>query len=295
MNTDQLRFDGEVAIVTGATRGIGAAHARMLAARGARVVLNDLAPRAGDDGASVEAVAAEIAETSAGAVAVTGSITDDATRTALVESALDNFGRVDIIVNNAGIGVRHPVGELVAKHLQLEYDVHVVGAMMLVNEAWPHLSVRGGSVVSTTSGVGLFGMAGGSVGYAAAKMALLGANRVLAIEGRPFGIRSNLVAPSADTRMAGDVFGDLTQLLRPEYISTVVTWLSHPSCSLTGEVLSAAGGRVARVATTVGEGKRMESPEQIAANWESLLGDEQVELSDALDEMRLTAQVLGRS
>ena len=116
---------------------------------------------------------------------------------------------------------------------------------MLVDAAWSHLRERGGAVVLTSSGVGMFGLAG-AIGYAAAKMALIGANRVIALEGAAHGIRCNAIAPFANTRMSGQVFGDLTPHLAPEHVSAAVAWLAHPSCELSGQVLSAGGMRVAR-------------------------------------------------
>ncbi len=281
-----LRFDGLTAVITGAGRGLGEAHARLLAERGAAVVVNDL-----DD----TDVAASIVAAGGRAVGVVGSVTDPAVRERLVSTAIAEYGGLDILVNNAGMGRPHLAAELVEAHLQLEFDVHVVAALMLASLAWPHLRSGGdGAVVFTTSTVGLVGQAG-SVGYGAAKAALLGATTVLAAEGRTDGVRVNAIAPMARTRMAGEVFGALTPHLAPRHVAEVVAWLVHPSCPVSGRVLSAGGGRVAGISLTVGRGARVEGLDDVPATWASLEDDEQLTLATALDEMALIEQALGLS
>ncbi len=284
-----LRFDGLTAIITGAGRGLGAAHARHLAERGAAIVVNDLA---GDGEGRADRTVAEIVAAGGTAIAVHGSIADADTPAALVAAAVDTFGGVDIVVNNAGIGLPAGVADLRADDLRREYDVHVVGALGLVSAAWPHLVSSGhGSIVSTGSGVGMFGLQG-ATGYAAAKMALVGATRAIAQEGARHRLRANVVAPMAATRMAGGVFGDLADALPPDLVSPVVAWLAHPSCTVSGEVLSAAGGRVARAVTTVGRGRRATTPEELAELWPELCEDEQLELEHALREPHLVRALL---
>lgn len=279
-----LRFDGLTAIITGAGRGLGAAHARYLAGRGAAIVVNDLD---GDGERRADRTVAEIAAAGGSAIAVHGSIADAAVPADLVTAAVDTFGSVDVVVNNAGIGLPAGAAELRPNDLRREYDVHVVGALALVSAAWPHLVASGhGAIVNTGSGVGMFGLQG-AIGYAAAKMAVVGATRAIALEGARCGVRANVVAPMAATRMSAGVFGDLSEALRPDLVSPVVAWLAHPSCPLTGEVLSAAGGRVARAVTTVGRGALASTPEEIAELWPDLRDDEQLELAHALREPQL--------
>ena len=279
-----LRFDGLTAIITGAGRGLGAAHSRYLAERGAAIVANDLT---GEGEGRADRTVSQITASGGNAIAVHGSIADDGTPAALVNAAVDTFGGVDIVVNNAGIGLPAGVAELRPVDLRREYDVHVVGALALVSASWPHLVASWhGAIVNTGSGVGMFGLQG-AIGYAAAKMALVGATRAIAQEGARHNVRANVVAPMASTRMAGGMFGDLADALRPDLVSPVVAWLAHPSCPLTGEVLSAAGGRVARAVTTVGRGARASTPEEIAELWPDLRDDEQLELAHALREPQL--------
>lgn len=280
-----LSFDGMTAIVTGAGRGIGEAHARLLAKRGAAVVVNDL---------DANPVADEVVEAGGRAVAVVGSVTDPDVREQMVDAAVGTFGGLDVVVNNAGMGRPHPAGELRAEHLRLEFEVHVVGALMLTSVAWPHLAAGGrGSVVFTSSGVGLFGKEF-AVGYGAAKAALVGAVKVLALEGVESGIRVNAVAPMAETRMAGGVFGALTDRLARDYVAAAVAWLAHPACALTGTVISAAGGRIAEVRVTVGRGGLAATPEDVAELWPALVDDEQLTPLDALDEVELVRELIER-
>ena len=287
-----LRFEGLTAIITGAGRGLGAAHACYLAERGAAVVVNDLA---GEGEGRADRTVAEITEAGATAIAVHGSIADADTPAALVAAAVDTFGAVDIVINNAGIGLPAGAADLRPDDLRREYDVHVVDALALVSAAWPHLVASGhGAIVNTGSGVGMFGLQG-AIGYAAAKMALVGATRAIAQEGARHHVRANVVAPMAATRMSRGVFGDLAEALQPELVSPVVAWLAHPSCTVTGEVLSAAGGRVARAITTVGRGLHATRPEELAELWPALRDDEQVELAHALREPHLVRALLPQS
>jgi NAD(P)-dependent dehydrogenase (short-subunit alcohol dehydrogenase family) len=284
---DELRFDGATAIVTGGGRGLGRAHALLLADRGARVVVAD----SGHDesGAPLaELSAAEIVAAGGEAVACVGSVAvaDDVER--ILATTRRAYGGVDVVVNNAGIARPAPVRTITLEALEEELAVHTVGTILVTKAAWMDLRQSRGAVVNTTSGVGLFGLSG-ALGYAAAKMAIVGATKVMAIEGARHGVRVNAVAPMARTAMAGEVFGDLTPVLHPELVSSVVAWLAHPTCPLTGEVISAGGGRVARVAIQVGQGAYAESltPEEVARLAPAFLDEPTVDLPDALAEAEL--------
>lgn len=277
----RLRFDGATAIVTGAGRGLGRAHASLLAARGARVVVADVG--------GADAVAAEIVADGGEAVAATGSVAEPTEAERIVAVARDAYGPVDIVVNNAGISRPEPFGKLTLDNLHAELSVHLVGTMLVTKAAWGDLRAsERGAVVNTTSGVGLFGMAG-AVSYAAAKMAIVGATTTMALEGARHGIRVNAVAPIARTAMAGEVFADLTPLLDPELVSSVVAWLAHPDCQLNGQVLSAGGGRVARVAIEVGLGELVHglTPEDVAAIAPTVLAQPTTAMTDAMAEVEL--------
>lgn len=261
---DELRFDGEVALITGAGNGLGRAHALLLASRGAKVVVNDLgSPTMGgqdhDDGPAA-AVAAEIVSAGGTAVANSESVATREGADKMVAHAIETFGQLDIVINNAGIIRNRTFGNIGEYEFEPVLDVHVKGAFFVTHGAYAHMKGRGyGRIVNTSSGSGLFG-AFGQAAYAAAKAAIVGFTKTLAIEGGRYGILVNAIAPGALTRMTGDVLGDgsaaaehvglagadLEAQMGPQQVSPAVAYLAHRSCTLTGETLSAAGGRVGR-------------------------------------------------
>ena len=261
----QLRFDGEVALVTGAGHGLGRAHALLLAERGATVVVNDLgsATMGGQDhdAAPAELVAQEIRDAGGSALANSDSVTTREGAERMVSQALDEFGRLDILINNAGIIRNRTFLNIGSNEFEPVLDVHLKGAFFVTRPAYEHMRERGsGRIVNTSSGSGLFGSFGQSA-YAAAKAAIMGFTKTLAIEGARYGVAVNAIAPGALTRMTGDVLGDgspaaeqlgltgvdLEARMGPHQVAPVVVYLAHRSCSLTGETLSASGGRAARI------------------------------------------------
>jgi NAD(P)-dependent dehydrogenase (short-subunit alcohol dehydrogenase family) len=249
-----LDFTDRVAIVTGAGNGLGRRYALDLARRGARVVVNDIG--VGVDGVATgdspaEAVVAEIRALGGEAVAVEASVADPAGGKAIVDSAIDVYGRLDVLVNNAGIARTNLFAEVNYEDVLASLHVHLLGAFHLLLPAWGHL--KGGAVVNTTSAVGMFGQQKSSV-YAAGKMGIVGLTRVLALEGAEHGIRVNAIAPVAQSRMAADVYGRLNPKLDPAFVSAVVLALAHSSSTVTGEVISAGGGRISRLLLAATEG-----------------------------------------
>jgi NAD(P)-dependent dehydrogenase (short-subunit alcohol dehydrogenase family) len=254
----RLCFEGDVALVTGAGRGIGRSHALELARRGARVVVNDAGGAV--DGTSTrpddpaQAVADEIITAGGEAVASHHSVATPAGGMAMVELALEAFGQLDIVVNNAGILRDKSFGNLTPDLVDPVLDVHLRGAFHVLIPAWRQMKQRGyGRIVNTTSGSGLFGNYG-QANYGAAKAGLVGLTRVLAVEGRKIGIRANAVAPAAATRMNADLLGERAALLPPGAIAPVVAFLAHRDCRLSGQILSAGGGHVAAVMISVTRG-----------------------------------------
>jgi NAD(P)-dependent dehydrogenase (short-subunit alcohol dehydrogenase family) len=245
-----IGYDGKVAIVTGAGGGLGRQHALLLASRGARIVVNDLGGAVDGTGADkgpAEAVAEEIRSAGGEAVSDGNSVSTPEGGAAIVQTAIDSFGQVDIVINNAGILRDKTFHNMTADLLEPVIDVHVKGAFYVTRPAWLHMREQGyGRVVNTSSGSGLFGNFG-QTNYAAAKLGLVGFTRVLAAEGAKYNIKANAIAPLARTRMTEDLMGDFAKLLDPDLVSPIVAWLVSEDCPVSGEVYTVGAGRVARV------------------------------------------------
>ena len=245
----EMRFDGRVAIVTGAGGGLGREHALLLAARGAKVVVNDVGGAADGTGGSpgpAEQTAREITDRGGVAVADANTVATPEGGQAIVDAALAAFGRVDVVVNNAGILRDKAFHNLTPELLDPVLDVHLKGAFHVTRPAWARMrEARYGRVLLTTSNAGVLGNFGQS-NYGAAKMGLVGLARVLAQEGARYGIKVNALAPIARTRMTEELLGPLAGKLDPRLVAPVAAFLVHEDCPVTGEVWSAAGGRVAR-------------------------------------------------
>jgi NAD(P)-dependent dehydrogenase (short-subunit alcohol dehydrogenase family) len=244
-----IGFDGRVAIVTGAGGGLGRAHALLLAARGARVVVNDVGGSVsgeGGDAGPAQRVVDEIVAAGGEAVPDTNSVATPEGGAAIVATALEQFGQLDIVVNNAGILRDKTFQNMTPDLLGPVLDVHLKGAFYVTRPAWAHMRERNyGRVVNTSSNSGILGNFGQS-NYGAAKMGLVGLTRVLAVEGAKYNIKVNAIAPVAKTRMTEELLGSLGEKIEPATVSPIVAYLAHEDCPVTGEVYSAAGGRIAR-------------------------------------------------
>ncbi|MBB3606539.1 NAD(P)-dependent dehydrogenase (short-subunit alcohol dehydrogenase family) [Mycolicibacterium sp. BK556] len=262
----ELGFHGKVAIVTGAGGGLGQQHARLLASRGAHVVVNDIGVSVtgeSPDNSPAEAVAQEIRDQGGEAIADTTSIVSAEGGQALVQKALDNYGRIDIVVNNAGILCDADFDDMTEERLDPLIDVHLKGTFFVTRPAWIAMRKQGyGRVVNTTSAAGLLGTAKKS-NYGAVKGGILGLTKVLAAEGAPHNIKVNAVAPFAMTRMlthSMDSAGDAADLdpavmemmqgfmrkLDPALVSPVVAYLAHDECTVSGEIYTVGGGQVSQ-------------------------------------------------
>ncbi|MGA8545491.1 MAG: SDR family NAD(P)-dependent oxidoreductase [Mycobacterium sp.] len=244
-----LRFDGRVAVVTGAGRGLGCAYAQLLASRGAKVVVNDpgssLAGE-GVDAATAGQVVDEITAAGGQAIACTESVTTSGGGEAIIQTALESYGRLDILIHNAGNVRPGSLREMSYEDFDAVLDVHLRGAFNVVRPAFPIMGGAGyGRIVLTSSIGGLYGNHG-VANYAAAKAGIIGLANVAALEGADVGVRSNVIVPAAVTRMAAGIDTSAYPPMGPELVAPVVGWLAHESCSVTGEMFIALAGRVAR-------------------------------------------------
>jgi NAD(P)-dependent dehydrogenase (short-subunit alcohol dehydrogenase family) len=269
-------FEGRVAVVTGAGRGIGRAYALLLAHRGAGVVVNDLGGSMEGVGADPEpasAVAAEIADAGGVAIADSNDVASAGGAQALVDAAVERFGRLDILINNAGIIRWAGFPDADADNLATHLAVHVGGSFNTTRAAWPHMVDQGyGRIVVTTSS-GLFGLPD-NLSYATAKAAVIGLTRSLTTAGAAHGIKVNLIAPAAMTRMAGQSGNEEHAQMSQDLVAPMVAFLAHEACPVSGEIYAAGAGRFARIFIASTEGYVHPGPEptieDIAQNWTAI-------------------------
>jgi NAD(P)-dependent dehydrogenase (short-subunit alcohol dehydrogenase family) len=289
-----LRFDDRVAIVTGAGRGLGREHALLLAERGARVVVNDVGSSVtggGTDHSAAETTAQEIRDKGGDAIANADSVATAEGGEAIVQAAMEAWGRVDVVVNNAGFVDDALFDDMTADRFEPLIDVHLKGAFFVTRPAWKAMrEQRYGRIVNTTSAAGILGSPRMS-NYGSAKTGLIGFTRVLAAEGAELGITVNAVAPIANTRMLersmasvaeladADVLASAQELMRPFFdkvdpalVSPVVAFLGHADCPVTGEVYTVGAGQVSRffIGRTRGYHNPALTVEDVAANLDAI-------------------------
>jgi NAD(P)-dependent dehydrogenase (short-subunit alcohol dehydrogenase family) len=273
-----VTLDGRVAIVTGAGGGLGRSHALALAERGARVVVNDLGGNADGTGSAssmADQVAGEIAAKGGEALPNYDSVATPEGGEAIVQAAIDAFGTVDIVVNNAGILRDKSFAKIPTRDFDILVDVHLRGAFYVSQPAFKVMKANGfGRFVHTTSGSGLFGNFG-QANYAAAKSGLIGLSNVVAIERAKDNIKSKVIAPVAKTRLTESLGGPMSDALRPELVTPVVIYLASAECELTHEIFSVGAGRVARAFVGVSPGWFAGNditfkPEDVADNLDSI-------------------------
>jgi len=276
----ELRFDGRVVVVTGAGNGLGKSHALLFASRGAKVVVNDLGGKhdgTGKGSSAADAVVAEIKEKGGEAVANYDSVEDGAK---IIQTAIDAWGKVDVVVNNAGILRDMSFQKMTQDDWDIIYRVHVLGAYRVTKAAWDRMREQGfGRVILTASAAGIYGNFG-QANYAMAKLGLVGFAQTLALEGKKKNVHVNTIAPIAGSRMTETVLPpDLIAALKPEYVSPLVAWLCHESCEENGGLFEVGGGFFGKLRWERSAGKVFKlggviKPEDVQKNWGAIAGFE---------------------
>ena len=247
-----IDFQDRVAVITGAGGGLGREYATLLASRGAAVVVNDLGGSVhgeGKDAETAETVVAEIEAAGGTAVAEYSSVAEPEGGAAIVEKAIDSFGRVDILINNAGILRDRSLSKMEWKELHGVLDVHLRGAFYVTQPAFAQMKEQQyGRIIMTSSASGLFGNFGQS-NYGAAKGGLFGFMNVLKLEGAKYGIHVNAIAPIARTRMTDEILGEMAENADPASVAPAVAYLVSEDCELSGDIWSIGAGSVSRIFT----------------------------------------------
>jgi NAD(P)-dependent dehydrogenase (short-subunit alcohol dehydrogenase family) len=265
----ELRFDNRVAVITGAGRGLGATYAVLLASKGASVVVNDPGVSVEGDGvdaAPAQEVVREITAKGGRAVACTQSVATPEGGGAIIQTALDRYGRIDILIHNAGNVRRGTFKEISYADFDAVLDVHLRGAFHVVRPAFPLMCEKGyGRIVLTSSIGGLYGNHQ-VANYCTAKAGLIGLSNAVALEGSAEGVKCNVVIPAAVTRLAKGRDTSTYPPMQPDLVAPTVAWLAHESCSITGEMLISIAGRVAKavIAETPGVYQKAWTIEEIA-------------------------------
>ena len=296
-----LRFDNRVAVITGAGGGLGRTYALEIARRGGMVVCNDLGGKGDGSGASTsmaDETVKQVVEAGGKAVANYDSVSTPEGGEAIIEAALDNFGRVDIVINNAGILRDKTFAKLTPAELDIVLDVHLKGAFYVSQPAFRVMKEQNyGRLLFTASGAGVFGNFGQS-NYGAAKMGLVGLSNVLAQEGAKNNIKSNVIAPIARTRLTEQLLGPLAEKLAPDCVTPLVVYLVSEQCELTHEIFDVGGGRYARIFIGMNQGwaKGPGQPatvEEIAAHIDEIRNPDGYIIPNGIgDEMKMVANLM---
>ena len=295
-----IRFDQRVAVITGAGGGLGRTYALEIARRGGRVVVNDLGGKPDGTGGShsmADRVVKEIVEAGGRAVASYDSVSTPEGGQAIVQTALDHFGRVYIAINNAGILRDKTFAKLSPEELEIVLDVHLKGAFYVTQPAFRVMKENGyGRIVFTASAAGILGNFG-QTNYGAAKMGLVGLSNVLAIEGAKNNIKCNVIAPIANTRLTQGLLASLAEKLAPECVTPLVLYLVSEQCEQSHEIFSVGGGRYARFFIGMNDGwvKPGGGPatvEEIASNIDKIRDPAGYTIPYGIgDELRITAKL----
>jgi NAD(P)-dependent dehydrogenase (short-subunit alcohol dehydrogenase family) len=263
----EIRFDNKVAVVTGAGGGLGKAYALLLAARGAKVVVNDLGGTfdgSGSDATPAQQVVDEIKAAGGDAVANYDSVAEWESAQKIINTAVENYGRLDILINNAGILRDKSILKMEMDDYRKIMSVHLDGTFFCTKAAFAIMKEQSyGRIVSTASAAGLYGNFG-QTNYGAAKMGIAGMMNCVAQEGARYNIKSNTIVPTAGTRLTFTVMPeDVIGKVKPEYVAPVVAWLCSEECNETAKMISAGGGYFSRAAVVEGPGVVFDSTKEI--------------------------------
>lgn len=271
----ELRFDGRVAVITGGARGLGRAYALLLAERGAKVVINDIGASMGGDDVSAgpaQELVDEIRAAGGEAVANSDSVATPEGGKAIIGAALENFGRIDIVIHSAGNVRKAPLKDMSYEDFESVLSVHLRGGFHVVREAFPLMCEQGyGRIIMTSSINGLYGKSL-NVNYASSKAGLIGLSNTAAIEGAQYGVKSNVIVPAAVTRMSEGIDTSQFPPMEPDMVAPAVAWLAHEDCSISGDILVAMGGRIGRAYMAESQGVYHPSwtVEQVAADMDAI-------------------------
>ena len=294
-----IRFDDRVAIVTGAGKGLGRAYAMLLAARGARVVVNNRR-RSQDEPSSADEVVQAIRQAGGQAIANYESVEDPAAGERMVQQALDAWGRIDVLVNNAGVDQRSTFHKVSVEQFRQIFDINFYGSLYVTHAAYARMRAAGyGRIVVSTSVAGLYGLHG-LTAYSASKAALIGFMRTLASEGKSHNVLTNAIAPYAATPMTarqGNMPEEFMRTMSPEFVAPMVTLMVSEQTSLNSQVIIAGRGAFRRAANVEGRGLRYTEP--TAATPETLARDvaQILDMKDATefaDAMAAFQQLFGQ-
>ena len=291
----EIRFDGRVAIVTGAGGGLGRDYALDLAARGAKVVVNDLGVGKSDetvDATPASRVVEEIKAAGGEAIANYDSVSDPASARKIVQAALDTWGRVDVLINNAGILRDKSFAKADLADIDLVMKVHLGGSIYMAHAVWPHMLEQGyGRIIFTTSIAGYCGNFG-QTGYSAAKMGLIGVMNTLKIEGARKGVLVNTISPGAVTRMtAGLNPPAVEKYMTSELVAPVVTYFASEQCTESGLIVEAMAGGISRMAMFENDGVQLDPEEPVTAE---LIGENWAKITDLSSGAPITHGAEGR-
>jgi 3-hydroxyacyl-CoA dehydrogenase/3a,7a,12a-trihydroxy-5b-cholest-24-enoyl-CoA hydratase len=292
----EIRFDGKVAVVTGAGGGLGRSHALLLASRGAKVVVNDLGGAPDGTGESkrmADQVVEEIRAAGGEAVPNYDSVATMEGGANIIRTAMDRFGRIDILINNAGILRDVSFLKMPEESWDIIFSVHVKGAFCCSKAAWPIMrDQQYGRIVMTSSAAGIYGNFG-QANYSAAKMALIGLGQTLALEGKKYNVLVNTIAPIADSRLTATVLpDDIRKKLKPEYVSPLVAYLCSEKCEETGGLFEAGAGCFFYLKWSRSKGCRMKtedvSVEKVAANFAKIVDMSEARVMGSIQESTMS-------